>query len=307
MTENSNNQVLLETELLHHPLFRRGKVRDNYDLGEELLIVATDRISAFDVVLPCGIPNKGTILTQLSAFWFEKTSHLIVNHLVEVVNGVDLLYAHLPREVCYVYPSYLARRSMIVRKAQLIPVECVVRGYLAGSAWAEYVQSSTVSGIPLPAGLEESQQLPNPMFAPTTKAEVGHDLPMSAAELHQMVGEARAEELREKSLALYRFADDYARTRGVIIADTKMEFGLINDELILIDELFTPDSSRFWAVDTYEAGRPQPSYDKQGVRDWLSESGWNKEPPAPMLPAEVIDVTSSKYQEIFSRLTGRDL
>ncbi len=302
----ASNQVLLETEL-PHPLFRRGKVRDTYDLGRELLIVATDRISAFDIVLPCGIPDKGAILTQLSAFWFDKTSHLIPNHLIEVVGKVNLLYAYLPRGWCYVYPSYLARRSMIVKRAQVIPVECVVRGYLAGSAWAEYSQNGTINGARLPSGLKESQQLPEPLFTPTTKAEAGHDLPLGALELVQTVGQAMAEKLKEKSQALYYFAADYARTQGIIIADTKLEFGLIDGELILVDEIFTPDSSRFWDMSTYEVGRSQPSFDKQIVRDWLTSSGWNMEPPAPMLTDDIIGMTANKYREAYSRLTGKSL
>lgn len=303
----ASNQVLLETELPHHPLFRRGKVRDTYDLGRELLIVATDRISAFDVVLPCGIPDKGMILTQLSAFWFEKTSRLIPNHLIEVVNKVNLLYASLPRGTCYVYPSYIARRSMIVRKASVLPVECVVRGYLAGSAWSEYSRSGTVNGVRLSPGLKESQQLPEPLFTPTTKAEAGHDLPLETSELVNMVGQTMAERLWEKSLALYRFGAEYARTRGIIIADTKLEFGLIDGELFLVDELFTPDSSRFWDESTYEVGRSQPSFDKQIVRDWLTSSGWNMEPPAPMLTDDIIGMTANKYREAYSRLTGKSL
>jgi phosphoribosylaminoimidazole-succinocarboxamide synthase len=275
-------------------------------LDDKLLIVATDRISAFDVVLPCGIPNKGAVLTQLSAFWFEKTSHLMPNHLVEVIGDVHLFDAHCTKGISYSYPSYLVGRSMIVKKAQLIPVECVVRGYLAGSAWAEYVRSGRVSGIPLPWGLKECQQLPQPLFTPTTKAEVGHDFPLIREELINMVGQATAEELQERSLALYHFAEKYARTEGIIIADTKIEFGLIEGELILIDELFTPDSSRFWDADNYEAGHPQPSFDKQIVRDWLVASGWNKEPPALMLPPEIIEKTAEKYWEAYHRLTGRD-
>jgi len=284
----------------------RGKVRDTYDLGERLLIVATDRISAFDVVLPCGIPDKGLVLNKLSAFWFTQTRDLVPNHLVEVVDDVNCLDAYLPQERRFPYPAYLAGRSMIVKKVERIPIECVVRGYLAGSAWAEYREQGTVSGVPLPSGLEECQELPQPLFTPTTKAEAGHDQPLSMDQVRGMVGEA-ADEIREKSLALYSYAQGYARARGIIIADTKMEFGLENGRLILIDELLTPDSSRFWDAGRYQVGRSQPSYDKQPVRDWLSASGWNKEPPAPMLPPEIIQSTTRRYREAYERLTGEEL
>jgi len=289
------------------PLFIRGKVRDTYDLGNLLLIIATDRISAFDEVLPCGIPNKGLVLNQLSSFWFEKTRHLIPNHLIEVVDDVHCLDAYLPTESRFPYPSYLSGRSMIVKKAERIPVECVVRGYLSGSAWAEYQQHGTVSSFLLPKGLQESQELPQPLFTPTTKAETGHDLPLSMDETKKLVGEALAEEIKEKSLAIYSYARQYAKARGIIIADTKMEFGLDNNTLILIDELLTPDSSRFWDTVQYKVGKSQPSYDKQPVRDWLVQAGWNKEPPAPMLPPEVIEATSKRYQQGYERLTGKKL
>ena len=288
-------------------LFIRGKVRDTYDLGNLLLIIATDRISAFDSVLPCGIPNKGLVLNQLSAFWFEKTENLVPNHLIEVVNDVHCLDTYLPTESRFPYPSYLAGRSMIVKKAKRLPVECVVRGYLSGSAWAEYQQDGTVSSFLLPKGLQESQELPQPLFTPTTKAETGHDLPLSMDEMKGLVGEALAEEIKEKSLAIYSYAQEYARAKGIIIADTKMEFGLDNNTLILIDELLTPDSSRFWDTSQYKVGQAQPSYDKQPTRDWLVEAGWNKEPPAPMLPPEVIEATSKRYQEGYERLTGSKL
>jgi len=298
--------TLLNTNL-PLPLFIRGKVRDTYDLDNRLLIIATDRISAFDSVLPCGIPNKGLVLNHLSAFWFEKTKNLVPNHLIEVVNDVHCLNAYLPTESRFLYPSYLAGRSMIVKKAKRIPVECVVRGYLSGSAWAEYKQHGTVSSFLLPKGLQESQELPQPLFTPTTKAETGHDLPLSMDEMKGLVGEALAEEMKEKSLAIYSYAQEYARARGIIIADTKMEFGLDNKQLILIDELLTPDSSRFWDTEQYKVGQSQPSYDKQPTRDWLIEAGWDKEPPAPMLPPEVIEATSKRYQEAYERLTGRKL
>ncbi len=298
--------ILINTNL-PLPLFIRGKVRDSYELGNRLLIIATDRISAFDVVLHSGIPDKGLVLNQLSAFWFGKTKNLVPNHLIEVVDDAHSLDAHLPAESRFPYPSYLVGRSMIVKKVERIPVECVVRGYLAGSAWAEYQESGNVSGISLPKGLKESQELPQPMFTPTTKAETGHDLPITMDEIERQVGKALAEEMRQKSLAIYSYAREYARARGIIIADTKMEFGLDGGKLILIDELLTPDSSRFWDAKQYKVGQSQPSYDKQPVRDWLVESGWNKEPPAPALPPEVIEATSRRYREAYERLTGRKL
>ena len=276
-------------------------------MGEKLLIVATDRISAFDFVLPCGIPNKGSVLNQLSVFWFNQTKHLVPNHLIEAVDNVQCLDAYLPAESRFAYPSYLAGRSMMVKKVDRIDIECVVRGYLSGSAWAEYQQHGTVSGIALPEGLPESQELPQPLFTPTTKAESGHDQPITMDEMKQMVGEARTEELKEKSLVIYSYAREYAKARGIIIADTKMEFGLDGDRVILIDELLTPDSSRFWDASRYKVGQSQPSYDKQPVRDWLVQSGWNKEPPAPMLPPEVIASTTQRYEQAYERLTGRKL
>jgi phosphoribosylaminoimidazole-succinocarboxamide synthase len=298
--------VLMTTDL-SLPLFIRGKVRDTYDLGDRLLIVATDRISAADVVLPCGIPDKGQVLNQLSAFWFDQTGNIIPNHLIEVIDDVKSLDHYLPKGKRMAYPPYLARRSMIVKKVARIPAECVVRGYLAGSAWAEYQQSGTVCGMPLPEGLKESQKLPRPLFTPTTKAETGHDLPLTMGEIEKLVGQAQAEELKEKSLAIYNFAWEYALGKGIIIADTKMEFGLDNNQLILIDELLTPDSSRFWDAQQYRVGQSQPSYDKQPVRDWLVQAGWNKEPPAPMLPPEVIESTTRRYLEAYERLTGKKL
>ena len=306
MAPNLEIPVLLNTDL-PLPLFIRGKVRDSYDLGNLLLIVATDRISAFDSVLPCGIPDKGLVLNQLSIFWFRQTANLVPNHLLEAVDDVHSLDSYLLAENRFPYPSYLAGRSMIVKKAKRIPVECVVRSYLSGSAWAEYQQHGTVSGIPLPKGLKESQELPQPLFTPTTKAETGHDQPLTMDEIKRLVGETLAEEMKQKSLAVYSYAREYARARGIIIADTKLEFGLDNDRLILIDELLTPDSSRFWDAELYKVGQPQPSYDKQPVRDWLVESGWNKDPPAPMLPSEVIEATTRRYEQAYERLTGRKL
>ena len=306
MISNTSPSVLLDTDL-SLPLFIRGKVRDTYDLGNRLLIIATDRISAFDVVLPCGIPNKGWVLNQLSAFWFNQTRALVPNHLVEAVDDVCCLDAYLSAESRFAYPSYLAGRSMVVKKVKRILVECVVRGYLAGSAWEEYQQQGTISGLPLPKGLKQSQELPQPLFTPTTKAETGHDQPLSMGEVERLVGEAQAEEMKQKSLAVYSYAQQYAIARGIIIADTKFEFGLDGDRLILIDELLTPDSSRFWDAELYKVGQSQPSFDKQPVRDWLTELGWNKEPPAPMLPPEVIEATTRRYEQAYERLTGRKL
>ncbi len=298
---------VLMTTNLPLPLFIRGKVRDTYDLGNLLLIVDTDRISAFDSVLPVGIPDKGLVLNRLSDFWFKKTKNLVPNHLIEVVGDVHCLDSYLPSESRFLYPSYLAGRSMIAKKVERVPVECVVRGYIAGSAWAEYQQCGAISGLPVAKGLQESQELPQPLFTPTTKAETGHDQPLTVDEMRKLIGEALAEEIIEKSLAIYSYAQQYIRARGIIIADTKFEFGLDNGELILIDELLTPDSSRLWDAELYKVGESQPSYDKQPVRDWLVEAGWNKEPPAPMLPPEVIEATTKRYVQAYERLTGKTL
>lgn len=309
--------ILLEANLPLR-LLRRGKVRDIYDLGDKLLIVASDRISAFDFVLPCGIPDKGKVLNQLSAFWFGKTAYIMPNHLVKVIDSNIALnevknLTDYPGEL----PDYLVGRSMIVAKAERIPMECIVRGYLAGSAWVEYKDGGTVNSIRLPAGMKESQILLQPMFTPTTKGETEHDRPLTnqdIKELEEMVaGKLKRgnlnliKGLEKKSLLIYRYAQDYARSKGIIIADTKFEFGLINGELTLIDELLTPDSSRFWAASQYEAGRSQPSLDKQPVRDWLSASGWDKEPPAPTLSSEVIEATTQRYNKIYQLLTGKNI
>ena len=303
-----DSPVLLKADL-PLPLFIKGKIRDTYDLGNHLLIIATDRISAFDSVLPCGIPRKGLVLNQLSVFWFRHTADLVPNHLMEVVDDdIHCLDTYIPEENRFPYPAYLAGRSMVVKKVERVPVECVVRGYLSGSAWEEYQQSGTISGQPWHhRGLQESQELPEPLFTPTTKAETGHDLPITMDEVSKLVGDTRAEEIKEKSLAVYDQARKYAREKGVIIADTKMEFGLDGDRLILIDELLTPDSSRLWDADRYKVGQSQPSYDKQPVRDWLMAAGWDKEPPAPMLPPEVIEATTRRYEQAYERLTGRKL
>ncbi len=298
--------ILLKTDL-PLPAFVRGKVRDTYDLGELLLIVATDRISAFDVVLPCGIPGKGRVLNKLSAFWFDQTKDLMPNHLVATLDDVSRLDAYLPPGNRFDYPAYLAGRSMVVKKVKRLPVECVVRGYLSGSAWEEYKQSGTISGMKAARGLKQSQELPQPLFTPTTKAEAGHDLPLSKDDMRKLVGKKVAEEMEQKSLAVYSYAQGYALARGIIIADTKFEFGLDGNRLILIDELLTPDSSRIWETRLYKVGQSQPSYDKQPVRDWLANSGWNKEPPAPMLPLEVIEATSRRYRQAYEMLTGKKL
>ncbi|MFH1169727.1 MAG: phosphoribosylaminoimidazolesuccinocarboxamide synthase [Chloroflexota bacterium] len=288
-------------------LFIRGKVRDTYDLGNQLLVVATDRISAFDVVLPVGIPAKGMVLNQLSIFWFRRTAEIVPNHLMEAVDDAHCLDSYVPAENRFQCPTYLSGRAMIVKKLKRIPIECVVRGYLSGSAWAEYQRDGTVAGIKMHRGLKESQELPEPMFTPTTKAEAGHDLPITKDEIRKKLGKDTTQALEEKSLAVYNFAREYARDKGIIIADTKMEFGLDDNKLTLIDELLTPDSSRLWDAGQYQVGHSQPSYDKQPVRDWLVQTGWDKEPPAPMLPPDVVEATSKRYLEAFEKLTGREL
>jgi len=298
--------VLMKADL-KLPLFIRGKVRDTYDLGSHLLLVATDRISAFDVVLPCGIPLKGHVLNRLSSFWFRRTSEIIPNHMTEAVDDVHSLDSYLPAESRFAYPSYLRGRSMVVKKVKRIPVECVVRGYISGSAWAEYKESGTVSGEEMPKGLQESQKLEKPIFTPTTKAETGHDEPITMNEIIKLIGMSTAQEMEEKSLALYNYAHEYAQSKGIIIADTKFEFGIDNGRLALIDELLTPDSSRLWDVNKYRVGQSQESLDKQPVRDWLVASGWNKEPPAPTLPDNVIEATTKRYMEAYERITGRQL
>jgi phosphoribosylaminoimidazole-succinocarboxamide synthase len=296
--------IIFETKL-SVPLAYRGKVRDTYDIGDYMLFIATDRISAFDSVLPCGIPDKGLVLNQLSAFWFEKTRHIIPNHVVTVIDTPEVLKKFLPRETGN--KEQLLGRSMIVRKAERVPVEAVVRGYLSGSAWAEYVKTGTISGLPQAKGMKESQELPLPLFTPTTKADAGHDLPLTRKELGNLIGRELALLLEEKSLEIYQYARDYSLKRGIIIADTKFEFGFINNELSLIDELLTPDSSRFWDIAKYKVGQSQPSYDKQPVRDWLSASGWNKEPPAPVLPQKIVDETSERYKTAYKKLVGREI
>lgn len=299
--------VLLQTDL-SFPLFRRGKVRDVYDLGDKLLIVSTDRISAFDFVLPCGIPDKGKVLNQISAFWFEETAHLVPNHLIKVIDGAPASN-ELRESLGYSreLPDYLTGRSMVVAKAERIPVECVVRGYLSGSAWAQYQETGIVSNMRLPPEIKESQELAQPIFTPTTKSDTEHDRPLTNQDIESLGIEELIAELKQKSLLIYRYAQDYAKAKSIIIADTKFEFGLINGGLVLIDELLTPDSSRFWDASQYEVGHSQPSFDKQPVRDWLTASGWNKEPPVPMLPSEVIEATTRRYNKIYRLFTGRSI
>ena len=299
--------VMLETQLPN--LFGRGKVRDTYELppsssGEErLLMVTTDRISAFDVVLPTGIPDKGAVLTQLSAFWFEQTADVVPNHLIRLADG------SAADEVPFELPPEFIGRSMIVRRARRVDVECVVRGYatLAGAGWDEYRETGTLCGMRLPPDLKESQELPEPIFTPTTKAETGHDENLTYEQVEETVGADAANVLRVRSLALYNYGAGFARQRGIIIPDTKFEFGWLGDELIVIDEVLTPDSSRFWPADGYQPGRSQPSFDKQFVRDWLIQSGWDRKPPAPDLPPDIVEKTSEKYREAHRRLTGQEL
>ncbi len=280
---------------------RRGKVRDIYDLGDKILLVATDRISAFDVVLPTPIPDKGKVLTMMSRFWFEFFSSAIKTHIITTyASEIVWLYPGL-RE----YEEDLTQRSMLVKKLKPLPVECIVRGYITGSGWKSYQKTGRVSAIELPGGLKESQKLSGPLFTPTTKAEEGHDEEISFAQVESMIGKELAGLVRDKSIELYSKARDYAFSRGIIIADTKFEFGLDeNGQLYLIDEALTPDSSRFWKVDEYQEGRPQKSYDKQYIRDYLNTLDWDKTPPGPQLPDEIVNASRDKYIEILRRLTG---
>ena len=291
--------ALYQTDLKGLKLVNRGKVRDLYDLGEYLLIVATDRISAFDVIMPNPIPGKGEILTKLSEFWFRQMADIIGNHLV--TTDVD----RFPAE-CRPHRDILKGRSMLVKKAKPLPVECIVRGYISGSAWKDYKDGKSVSGIRLPARLKESSRLPEPVFTPSTKAPEGeHDMPISQDEMARIVGKELTERIIEVSLAIYKRADAIANSVGIIIADTKMEFGTMGGELILIDEVLTPDSSRFWPRDDYAEGRGQKSYDKQFLRDYLLSLKWNQKPPAPELPADIIEKTHQKYEEALQRFTRK--
>jgi phosphoribosylaminoimidazole-succinocarboxamide synthase len=294
------NETVLQLELPGVKKLKSGKVREIFDLGDHFLFVASDRISAFDVIMPNGIPRKGEVLTQISYFWFAQTESFQPNHLISKPG--DPLPANLQP-----FADKLERRSMIVKKAKPLAIECVVRGYLAGSGWKEYKERQSVCGIKLPAGLKDSSELPEPLFTPATKAETGHDENISFEEAARIVGSNVAEHVRAASLKIYNFARDYARKRGIIIADTKFEFGELDGKLILIDEVLTPDSSRFWPADQYQPGKSQPSFDKQFVRDYLETLDWTKMPPGPMLPTDVVSKTTAKYLDAYERLTGKKL
>ena len=292
-----SHSILLDSDLPDLRRHARGKVRDVYDLGDKLVLIATDRISAFDYILATGIPDKGRVLTQISAFWFDRLG--VPNHLITT----DVEQMDLPPGIDR---CMLAGRTTLCRKTQVVPIECVVRGYLAGSGWSEYQKSGTVCGIALSPGLTESARLPEPIFTPSTKAAAGHDENISFERTIDIAGRGLAEELRRRSIDIFQRGAAYALQRGIIIADTKFEFGLIGDELILIDEALTPDSSRFWPADQYAPGRSQPSFDKQFVRDWLSATTWDKNSPPPSLPEEVVAKTREKYVEAYQRLTGKE-
>jgi phosphoribosylaminoimidazole-succinocarboxamide synthase len=292
------SKALLETSLPNP--FHKGKVRDTYDLGDALLMVATDRVSAFDSVLPTGIPGRGIVLAELSALWFKFSQVIVPNHYIGMAyeTGVAEKYGLVDLD------PEVGHRAMVVRKAERIDVECVIRGYITGSAWAEYQRSGTMNSAPLPEGMQESQEFGAPVFTPTTKAETGHDEPLTLEQLWDQVGGNIAWPLEEHSLALYDVAAGAAKEVGFILADTKFEFGFIDGKLHLIDEVLTPDSSRYWDVEGYQVGKPQPSFDKQIIRDWLTETGWNREPPAPELPDEIVQRTMDRYREVYSRLSG---
>ena len=282
------------SELLNLPLLSSGKVREVYELGDDLLMVASDRISTYDVIHPTPIPGKGAVLTGVSDFWFERTSGIVANHLISVTDGV---------------PDEVRGRAMVVKRLEMLPIECIVRGYITGSGWSDYQKTGSVSGIELASGLEESQQLPEPLFTPSTKAEVGHDEAINFEQAAELVGDRElTERVRDTAIELYRFAADYARSRGVILADTKFEFGLDSDgNLTVGDEVLTPDSSRYWPLEGYEVGRGQPSFDKQFVRDWATASGWDKTEPAPALAEEVVAGTTARYAEAYELITGEPL
>lgn len=298
MASPKMNVAISQTDFPGLSLRGRGKVRDIYEVGDDLLIVATDRLSAFDVILPTPIPDKGRVLTQLSLFWFEKLSGIVPHH---VISATDFS-SDLAR-----YANDLRGRSMVVRRTEPIPIECVARGYISGSGWKDYRATGKICGIPLPAGLRESDKLPEPIFTPATKATTGHDENISFDQAAAQIGQPLAARLRDITLEVYRRASEFAAERGIIIADTKLEFGLDRGELVWIDEALTPDSSRFWPADSYEPGKAQPSFDKQYVRDYLERIGWNKQPPAPALPADVVNATRAKYREAYKRLTGHEL
>ena len=298
MSASPASRVIRETQFAGLTPAARGKVRDIYDLGDKLLIIATDRLSAFDVVLPTPIPDKGRVLTQLSLFWFNLLKDVVPNHVLSATDFPAPFDAHR---------DDLAGRSMVVRKTQPLPVECVVRGYVSGSGWKDYRSTGAICGIALPAGLRESDKLPEPIFTPSTKATSGHDENISFEQAAALIGKPLAEQVRAISIEIYRRAAAYAEPRGVILADTKFEFGLLNNELIWIDEALTPDSSRFWPAALYKPGGPQPSFDKQFVRDYLEQIQWPKTPPGPDLPPEVVAATRAKYREAYSILVGREL
>lgn len=303
------SKVLQQAVIQGLPRPHRGKVRDTFDLGSsELLMVATDRVSAFDSVLPTLIPDKGRVLNLMSAFWFEKTRVIVPNHLVTVVDSMSVLKEYVG-PAAYAWPTYLIGRSMVVRRAKRLPVECVVRGYLAGSAWAEYQESGTINGQRMPSGLQESQQLPEMLFTPTTKAETGHDLPLTLEQLKKLVGIELAVEMASRSFTVYNWARNYAASRGIIIADSKFEFGLIDGKLALIDEVLTPDSSRFWDAEKYEPGRSQDSFDKQPLRDRLKQQGWagKEDGPPPQLSEKTVFQTRERYVGAYRRLVGKPL
>ena len=282
------------SDFLNLPLLSSGKVREVYELGDDLLMVASDRISTYDVIHPTPIPGKGAVLTGVSDFWFERTSGIVANHLISVTDGV---------------PDEVRGRAMVVKRLEMLPIECVVRGYITGSGWSDYQKTGSVSGIELAAGLEQSQQLPEPLFTPSTKAEVGHDEAINFEQAAELVGDRElTERVRDTAIELYRFAADYARSRGVILADTKFEFGLDADRNLTVgDEVLTPDSSRYWPLEGYEIGRGQPSFDKQFVRDWATASGWDKSEPAPALPEDVVAGTTARYAEAYELITGEPL
>lgn len=299
---NKKTIPILTTNIPQLKLCNRGKVRDIYEINDTLLIIATDRISAFDVVLPNGIPYKGKVLTGLSEFWFKYTSDIIENHLITTQ------IEKMNNDVIARQKDILQGRSMLVKKVVVIPVECIIRGYLAGSGWKEYQKTRSICGIKLPAGLKESDKLPEPIFTPSTKATTGHDENIPFSRVIDMVGKKLAEELKEKSMKIYLKASDYARDKGIIICDTKFEWGVTKDnKTILIDEALTPDSSRFWPQEGYEPGKPQHSYDKQFIRDYLESIYWDKKPPAPALPPDIIQRTSEKYLSAYKALTGKNL
>lgn len=292
--------ALFQTDIKEIPLLKRGKVRDIYDLGNSLLIVATDRISAFDVVLPTPIPDKGKILTLMTLFWLDFLKNVVENHLITA-------YIEEYPDVLKPYKEILHQRSMIVKKAKVIPVECIVRGYITGSAMKEYQNTGKVCGIELPQGLKEADKLPEPIFTPSTKTEKGHDINITFEEMVNLVGKETAETLKNLSLKLYTKAANYAETKGIIIADTKFEFGIYDGKVILIDEVLTPDSSRFWPKDEYEPGKPQKSFDKQFIRDWLKSISWEDNTPPPPIPPEIVEKTREKYLEALYRLTSKTL